>query len=1064
MVEAIPYLHCTSSEHLLPRFLESGMDLEHPVRDVWHHCLFAGEIPFIPDIDRELVGETREHQARDILQGQIQFIQSLGQYKDDPVTVGLRFVVKPSESRIRIFVCGKGAARENNACKELGRSLWDDMRRSFPRAYPLEALGNAREFISEVYNPFAFTHVSAIRRRELVTSSGIYVVLPLVWRANSFAELFHTLLTVRAPLLVSVQLRPTNLDDLEREALAYVANRLEELSDQNYQGFSGPQRLVDVEARSASNFYRGFLAQMDQPYLVTVELASPQPLPRGVLHTLGAEISSPSKVQIDVHERDQQHAEQSGTTVDIVSPETRGQEVIARRNLYLLEVDPWGASFAPHNSDLPLGRLRHLVNAREANCVFRVPVPQPDGIDGVPIRSLTPFRPSFGGQGHTPEGALSLGAVIHRGRPSSDSHAVELKEINRHALVVGSTGSGKTAACMYLLDQLWKRFKIPFLVIEPVKSEYRTLMDAAGYEDLQIFTAGDEATSPMRLNPFAFDAGIRMDRHVGGLKSVFTAVLPMVGPLPMLLESCLYQVYADRGWQTSDDGSQGETLGFPTLTDLYVAISGKIDSLDYKGEVRANIEAAGKVRIDSLRTAGKGRMLDVPRSIAFEDLMSKPTVIELKSVGDTDEKSLLAGLLVLRIAEYCEVRSPGGAQEVQHVTVLEEAHRLLRHVPASRGGGEEGDPRGKAVEILCDMLSEIRAYGEGIVIVDQYPSRLAPDAIKNTNLKVMLHLPAEDDRQALGATMRFSEEQTRFSAGLQIGEAAVFSSGMHEPVLVRLPNYKQDERIDGKSVEDARVAESMEAWWRMRLDVLRKYVGCRRCNARATCPYHERVHRISQDADVNSELQRYILSALTGARFRPVVERAGRVLQQKAKAQWTREQLIGAAYCLVCETVEELVREGITEAGVGNREGEELLDCISAAVHAALMDPPDASIDAKVHELAANLFRPVFPPTDACGPCRRQCFFRRPAQRAVKDRAFQEAVNVAHRAKKLPDIVSACQALARRIVAPGDPESQEWAAYCCFLAELERRETADLAGMAELFLRELSRSEETDER
>ena len=1049
----LPWFYVVRSEHVLPEAVGGVWDAARTVSDAWYHCLFAGEVPYLQDVPPDLDAASRQRRAMDVLQSQIQFVQGLGHYADQRVTVALRFVVRPSKRRIHIFVCARAAERSSDAARDLAGGLWHDLHGSFPRAYALEPIGDRDGFLGGPYNPFAFRHISAVRQREFLTSSGVYVVLPFLWRSNSFAELFRTLLSSPHPLMVSVQLAPTRLDDREREAIAYIASRLAEMGEQQFQGYAGQQKIVDVEASSAAQTYRGLLAQLDQPFLMIIEVASAEPLPRGIPGALAAEVSSPSESLMGEQEQREPHARQSGTAADVVQPDSFGQRLVALRNLYFLETAAWGPSLAPDIEELPLHRLRHLFSAREANCAFRIPVPQHDGIDGVPIRAAVPFRQDFTSRRAGSDQALHLGGMIHRAKAGSDSFTIDVGDLNRHALIVGTTGSGKTATCLYLLDQLWKRFHVPFLVIEPVKSEYRTLRAVEGFEDLRIFTGGDDTASPLRLNPFEFDPDLRLARHLGGLKSVFTSVLPMVGPLPMILESCLQQIYADRGWQTSDDGSRGEQLGFPTLTDLYQAIAGKIDQLNYAGEVRANIEAASKVRIGSLRAGGKGRMLDVRRSIPIGDLLAGPAVIELKNVADPDEKALVVGLLLLRVSEYCEV-GRGAEGGLRHVTVLEEAHRLLRNTASGARGEEEGNARGQAVESICDMLSEIRAYGEGIVIVDQYPSRLAPDAVKNTSLKVMLRLPAEDDRAALGSTMRFTDEQTRFCAGLTIGQAAVFSAGMEGAVLTQFPNYKSAAGIENRSLTDEEVRTGMQAWWADRAAILRPLAGCALCETRDRCPYLERTQPLVQDEAARADLAPALLGVFAGGGLRPAVQAIGRKLQQTIRGRLTREELVGAAYCLTCQLAEELVRDKAAEAGTGDAKTAGLLEAFADAAHASLASKDVEDRLPAIREAAARAFQPMFPPTDACDPCRRQCFFRAQAVRAIQDPAFQKAVTEAHRNKDLAGIASACRDAARRAVTGADAESETWAAYCCFLAEMQRRGTQDLAGMAEMFLKQ----------
>jgi uncharacterized protein len=105
--------------------------------------------------------------------------------------------------------------------------------------------------------------------------------------------------------------------------------------------------------------------------------------------------------------------------------------------------------------------------------------------------------------------------------------------------------------------------------------------------------------------------------------------------------------------------------------------------------------------------------------------------------------------------------------------------------------------RGKSVGLFVDMLAEIRAFGQGLAIVEQIPSKIVPEAVKNTSLKIMLRLAAKDDRDSLGAAMNFTEAQKRYVTLLKVDKPrddiagrvnfVLFEEGLEQPLLLHLP-------------------------------------------------------------------------------------------------------------------------------------------------------------------------------------------------------------------------------------------------------------------------------------
>ncbi|MFD5424623.1 ATP-binding protein [Streptomyces sp. NPDC127084] len=392
--------------------------------------------------------------------------------------------------------------------------------------------------------------------------------------------------------------------------------------------------------------------------------------------------------------------------------------------------------------------------------------------------------------------SLLVGSVVERRRVTAIPYGIRTSQLTRHAFVTGVTGSGKTNTVFHLL-RLATRLGIPFLILEPAKTEYRVLLrDEEIGSRLQIFTLGNETVSPLRLNPFEVPEGIPVAVHLDLLRSVFNVSFGMWTPLPQVLETALHGVYADRGWDITSgtnrrlDADGDRSLAFPTLTDLVRKVEELVPRLGYEERVTSDLRAALRTRLNSLRTGGKGTMLDGRRPLSMDDLLGRPTVLELEGMGDDDDKAFMMGLLLIRLAEHRRVQ--GDVEGLRHLLVIEEAHRLLAGATAGgrRGDEAEGDVKGKAVETFTHMLSEIRAYGQGVVVVDQVPTKLAADVLKNTNLKLVHRVVAGDDRKLLGASMAMNPAQSLALATLPIGRAAAFNDGEDAPLLIQVPRSK----------------------------------------------------------------------------------------------------------------------------------------------------------------------------------------------------------------------------------------------------------------------------------
>jgi len=424
-----------------------------------------------------------------------------------------------------------------------------------------------------------------------------------------------------------------------------------------------------------------------------------------------------------------------------------------------------------------------------------------------------------------------VGHILDRGQPTGRALYIPRDDLTKHGLIVGVTGAGKTNTCFSLLEQVWDDGKgCPFMVIESAKSEYRALLKSPRFSGLRVFTVGDETISPLRLNPFDVPPGVHIQAHIDFLQALFGAAFVLYPPMPYVLAMSIQRVYEDKGWDlAANENRRGRAtpIAFPTLDDLIDKVKYVSDSMGYEGEIRANIKAALEGRLNQLRIGGgKGIMLNCRDSIPSSELFEKPCLLELKQLVNDEEKAFLIGLLLIRLHEYYESQGRVGDGRLRHVTLIEEAHRLLKNTSTSQGG-DSANPQGKAIEVFANLLAEIRAYGEGIFMAEQIPTKLAPEALKNTNLKLVQRLVAKDDREAVGATMNLDEDQIQSLTTLPAGQAVTYLEGLQKPVLLQIP--LTDTKRHAVDMPAAAVREQMKPFWQENHRLRVRYPACLEC-------------------------------------------------------------------------------------------------------------------------------------------------------------------------------------------------------------------------------------------
>ncbi len=392
------------------------------------------------------------------------------------------------------------------------------------------------------------------------------------------------------------------------------------------------------------------------------------------------------------------------------------------------------------------------------------------------------------------EGEISLGEVVLQSGKSGHKVRMSLDDLTTHVYLTGRTGSGKTTSAFNLLMQLYDH-GIPFLVIEPVKTEYRSL--AAYVKSLQVFTPGEDV-APFRLNIFEPPPGVSVKTHLDSIEAAWNSSFTMYAPLPYVIKQVLVETYTSCGWDMRSD-MRGRPI---TLADFRRTSEFVARKLGYEPNVTMNIESAMKVRIDNLELGKEGDFFNTVVSTPLETILRKPTVIELKGISHPEEKAFVAALLLSNLAEYLEEK--GQSKSLRHVTLIEEAHRLLPNISTAKGDPEGADSRKVTVEHFGNMLAEVRAYGEGLVVVEQIPTKILPDAIKNTATKIVHLEPAEDDRKLLAGAMGMTEEQSGALIALKPGEAIVHLQRHPLPIKVSVPNRPAESGLTvGRMSDDA---------------------------------------------------------------------------------------------------------------------------------------------------------------------------------------------------------------------------------------------------------------------
>lgn len=452
-----------------------------------------------------------------------------------------------------------------------------------------------------------------------------------------------------------------------------------------------------------------------------------------------------------------------------------------------------------HNS---FSSFSSAINTEELSILSALPN---SDIDGISVSRISSFGLTQA-KNIDKYNSIEIGNVLNKKKATNQRFKLSLEGLNSHLFVSGITGGGKSNTIKGILEKLQDKNhlenKIPFLVIEPAKSEYKHLLKKI--PNLQIFRPGAKGDI-FRFNPFVFEHSrqnhsVTLTKHVDMLKTTFSSAFPMYGPMPYILEEAIHNVYKNKGWnfETEDhpyytDSSEADydrkSLLFPNMEDLKEEVERVVDKAGYYQDLQNNIKAALKTRINNLTLGVKGKIFNSRHTFDSKILFETPTVIELSNIVDDEEKAFLMGLILNKLYSYKEEQ--GSDNKLNHITVIEEAHRLLPNISLDKSG-EEASSRAKAIETFTNILAEIRAYGEGIIIADQIASKLHRDVIKNTNIKIIHRTMDYEDRDIVGKAINLTDEQILDIAELKAGEAIVHNRDIHQAFMVKVDEFTEE--------------------------------------------------------------------------------------------------------------------------------------------------------------------------------------------------------------------------------------------------------------------------------
>lgn len=435
-----------------------------------------------------------------------------------------------------------------------------------------------------------------------------------------------------------------------------------------------------------------------------------------------------------------------------------------------------------------------LISSKELSMMMGLPRKSVPGLPVIDHISLGKEVVRLNGKSLT--GSIEIGCIYDQGvKHEHNKVNLNAKSLTQHVFVTGSTGSGKSETVYRLLEEARKE-GATFLVIEPAKGEYKNV-----FGDVNVFGTNPKLNQLIRINPFRFPDGVHVLEHIDKLVEIFNVCWPMYAAMPAVLKKAVIRSYEKCGWELYESVNKHSVPLFPSFVDLLNELEAAINESAYSEEVKGNYIGSLVTRVESLTNGINGEIFSSDE-VSDEVLFDQNTIVDLSRIGAQETKSLVMGILIMRLNEYRFVNADGANKELRHLTVLEEAHNILKRTSTEQSM-EGSNVTGKSVEMLVNSIAEMRTYGEGFVIVDQSPTSVHAAAIKNTNTKIIMRLPDGDDRQISGKSAALKDNQIDEIAKLPTGVAIVYQNDWMQAVMAQISMMKS-KRINYGVVPDTK--------------------------------------------------------------------------------------------------------------------------------------------------------------------------------------------------------------------------------------------------------------------
>lgn len=604
-------------------------------------------------------------------------------------------------------------------------------------------------------------------------------------------------------MALSFQLIPTNFVQNEASFIQGVISYLD---------MPGQPGQPPMQMNDAAEYYRNTLEVMDKSqYLCNII------------------ISGPTEGAMMVSGRLRSILQREDNSVSIASIDRTGNLPNYARSFAMY---PWNLIAyktqrpeKPEITPVHFRRMVHMVSAAEALTFFHTPIEE-GTVTGFEVNRIRMSRETFG-KGVIDETSVQLGRLMGTGS-NVVPFGAPLKGFTRHALVVGMPGTGKTTFSVNLLLQFYKR-GIPFLAIEPTKSEYRAMIDAV--PDLQVFTPGKNSVVPFIINPFLPPDGITLETFKPSLVSAFKAAFSMPTPLDILFANAIDACYVKHGWRGySKRGDPGtKTFG---LHEFVLTFREIIRNSNYSAESKGNMESAGVFRLLNL-VIQNGNIYDTENSVPLYDLLRKPTIIELNAIDNQEQKALIMALLLINIVLFTK-HNQAGDGTLKNIMLIDEAHVLLGG-SGSASQEDAAEAGASTVKALQNMIVEIRSYGTGIIIADQSPQKVTKEIVGNTDVKIMFQLVQIEDKNIIAASSNMSAADEDQLSRLNTGEAYAYFRGLVEPVRIMTEDIREKEGIR-LVVPDSELLQRMH-YWDDKQELLKPYSQCSICDICKKCDF-----------------------------------------------------------------------------------------------------------------------------------------------------------------------------------------------------------------------------------